>query len=556
MNEKFQKPDYCKSCKGCNWSGGRGFVPASGTGDNGVLILGEAAGEHEAQEGQGFVGKAGLYLFQNLQRAGIYREGFKIDNIVHCRPPANKLAGEAYEADVINSCKPYLEATIREMQEKCRQTGKTFTILTLGKVAFKAVMGLDDRNPIMRKDYIAYPFRHEAYQAWVIPAYHPSFLMRGKTELVPILQFATQRALEIADKGLQLATPDYLLDPSAPVFENWVEAFLRAQSLDPSLILSYDIETPMKQGTDEEEVAKEDDDDYTILRVSFSYRPNEAVSIPWRADYLPALQNIFKSAKVLCGWNSQGYDRPRIESHMPVLGAELDGMLMWHVLNSALPKGLGFVTPFYVHNTEVWKYLSDAKPAFYNAKDADMALQVILGIKRDLTTNNLWPVFDTHVLKVHEVFHYMSQQGVVLDMEARKAAEERLSKEMIDIEARMEATIPKMSVNTRSTRRNQRGRSRILRKLSKKSISKLVAFAESKSLPSPISLLSYPEVVLNAVKSGQLSMSPSERKQILAWAQGALNLKETLATAEMEWVFSKLQRCGLNPSNSSSPRNP
>lgn len=444
MNEKFPKPSSCQGCVGCNWSGGKGYVPSSGTGDNGVLILGEAAGEHEAQEGQGFVGKAGLYLFQNLQRAGIYRDGFKIDNIIHCRPPNNRLVGEAYEASVIASCRQYLDATIREMQEKCKVTGKTFVILTLGRVAFKAVMGYQDRDPIMRKDYIAYPFRSEAYQAWVIPAYHPSFLMRGKTELVPILQFATQRALEIADKGLQLAVPDYLLDPSAPVFETWVDEFLRYQSLAfDTPILSYDIETPMKQGEDEEEVAKEDDDDYTILRVSFSYRPNEAVSIPWRADYIPALQRIFAQAKILCGWNSQGYDRPRIEAHMPVLGAELDGMLMWHVLNSALPKGLGFVTPFYVHNTEAWKYLSDAQPAFYNAKDADMALQNVLGIRRDLVNNNLWPVFETHVLKVHEVFHYMSKKGVPLDMEARQSAEVRLSAAMESIETRMEAVIPK-----------------------------------------------------------------------------------------------------------------
>lgn len=441
MPDKYPKPDYCSTCLGCRWSGG--FVPASGDGSNGVLIVGEAAGEHEAQEGMGFVGKAGLYLFQSLQRAGISRDGFKIDNIIHCRPPYNKLAGEAYEQQAIATCKPYLLDTIERMQDLCKQNGKTFTIVTLGRVAFKAIMGFQDRDPVMRKDYIAYPFWHQDYNAWVVPAYHPSFLMRGNTHLAPILQFAFQRALEIAEGGLKLAEPDYLLDPDASVFGCWVEEFLRYQDANPDAILSYDIETPFKQGEDEEKVSKEEDDDYTILRYGFSFKPNTAVSIPNRSEYQAALEELFKRTKLLGGWNSSSYDRPRVEAHYDIPGAELDGMLMWHVLNSALPKGLGFVTPFYVHNTEVWKYLSDAKPAFYNAKDADMALQNILGIKRDLINNKQWEVFQKHVVEVHKVFHYMSGKGVLLDMEKRQFAETLLSAKMEGIESAMEQAIPK-----------------------------------------------------------------------------------------------------------------
>lgn len=450
MNTKYPKPDQCRGCTGCNWSGGQGFVPPSGTGENGVLILGEAAGEHEAQEGMGFVGKAGLYLFQNLQRAGIYRDGFKIDNVVHCRPPNNKLAGESYEKAVIDKCQPFLDATVKEMHEVCRKNGKTFTILALGRVPFKALMQSvspaerwHDKDVRWKYDYIGYPFWHDVYKAWVIPCYHPSYMMRGQTHLVPILQFCATRALEIASNGFSYAKPDYLLDPPSTVWEGWVKTFLTYQTEHPDTILSYDIETPMKKGNDEEEVAKEDDDDYTILRCSFSYKPNEAISIPWSADYLPGLQRIFKLANLLCGWNSQGYDRPRIEAQMPVLGAELDGMLMWHVLNSSLPKGLGFVTPWYVYNTGIWKWASNATPALYNAKDADMALQNVLGIKKDLENHKLWDVFHKHVVEVHKVFHYMSEQGVLFDMEARQQAETRLTAAAISVEERMEATIPK-----------------------------------------------------------------------------------------------------------------
>jgi hypothetical protein len=59
-------------------------------------------------------------------------------------------------------------------------------------------------------------------------------------------------------------------------------------------------------------------------------------------------------------------------------------------LNTALPKGLGFVAPFYARRSPMWKHLSDDQPAFYNAVDADMALQCWLGIRRDLKKGDLY----------------------------------------------------------------------------------------------------------------------------------------------------------------------
>ena len=419
-----------------------GFVPADSEGTEGVLMVLEAAGADEELEGRPVVGKAGQYLFQQLRRAGVEREMFRIHNVLSCRPPGNKLAGMPWEREAIAKCAPNLDATIAETRERARVNGKTFTILTLGRTAFKRIMHLPDNAPMMRSDYRNYPHWHEDYQAWVVAADHPSYLMRGNNHLTPVLQFAAQRALEIARGGMKLDRPTFLEDPPPAQFSNWVNDYLLAQSTDPEgVYLSYDIETPYKVGKDEDEVAREDDDDYTILRCSFAYRLGEAVSVPWRTEYLPDLGRLFAHPGLKLGHNLN-YDSPRVRRQLEIKGQEVDNMLAWHVLNTSLPKGLGFITPFYNPTAPMWKHLNDDRPAFYNAADAYYTLTNFLGIKRDLQRNGLWNVFDRHVCKLNEALSYMTGKGVLLDQEARERAEERLSGQLEEVGARMQAAVP------------------------------------------------------------------------------------------------------------------
>lgn len=432
----------CSSCLGWRW-GRDGYVPADGSGENGVLVVLEAAGSDEAQEGKPTVGKAGFYLWSNLARVGIEREGFKIHNVLSCQPPKNLLAKMPYEQEVIAHCSPLLDATIAEMQETCRQRGRTFTIVALGRIAMKRIMGWSEKEPILKEDYYAYPFWNEKYQAWVLSAPHPSYLMRGNNHELPIVQFTVQRALEIAEKGLELAKVDYLLDPDPATFSQWCQDYEAAYLRDPeNTWLSFDIETPYKQGKDESGLAREDDPDYSILRCSFAWKPGQAVSIPWRAEYRAYVESLFAAPGPKIGWNSENYDVPRISVQMPINGDRHDGMLMWHVLNSALDKGLGFVAPFYCPDIPAWKHLSGDQPAFYNAKDSDIALRCALGIKRDLRKNDLWKVYEGHVVRLNRVLSYMSREGVLLDQEGRKKAEESLGTKLGELEAQMETAIP------------------------------------------------------------------------------------------------------------------
>ena len=428
-----------------------GHVPASGSGDNGVLIVLEAAGESEEKEGVPVVGKAGYTMFQQLKRIDIEREGFKIHNVLSCRPPNNVLVKAPYEKEAIAHCSPQLDTTIREMQDHCKKIGKTFVILALGLTAFKRVLKLDYKKDaeLLKKDWWAYPFFSAEYGAWVIGAPHPSYLLRGNTHLWPCLQFCVSRALEIAEHGLKLDEPNYLLDPNPMDFDLWIRGYESSLVVDKDNPLSYDIETPYKKKVkDEEELSKEEAEaqsDHTILRIGFSYWANgetHTTSIKWSAEYLSGIERIFGLAPFILGWNSDKYDYPRVSRYVKINGISLDGMVAWHILNTSLPKALGFVTPFYVQNTLTWKYLADKDPAFYNAKDADMALRNWRGIKADLQANKLWDVYDRHWVDLSKALKYMSGVGVLRDNEMRDKAEADLSLQLDAIESRMEESVP------------------------------------------------------------------------------------------------------------------
>jgi DNA polymerase I-like protein with 3'-5' exonuclease and polymerase domains len=157
---------------------------------------------------------------------------------------------------------------------------------------------------------------------------------------------------------------------------------------------------------------------------------------------MASIEQLFGAGGALLGWNSSLYDKPRVLNHVPMTGPSIDGMVAWHILNTSLPKGLGFVTPFYVQQTSMWKHLSDSQPAFYNAKDADMALRNWIGIADGLKENKLWSVFERHVLQLDKALDYMSGVGLLRDNEMRQEAEDKLSLLLSNVELSMAAAVP------------------------------------------------------------------------------------------------------------------
>jgi DNA polymerase len=73
-----------------------------------VMLIGEAPGEREDQQGEPFVGPAGQLLGRMLAAIGLTREEVYITNLVKCRPPNNRDPRPEEAA----ACRPFLEGQI------------------------------------------------------------------------------------------------------------------------------------------------------------------------------------------------------------------------------------------------------------------------------------------------------------------------------------------------------------------------------------------------------------------------------------------------------------
>jgi DNA polymerase len=118
------------SCDRCALAGARTQV-VFGAGDPGaeLMIVGEAPGFHEDQQGVPFVGQAGRLLDQLLAEIGLRREEVYLANVVKCRPPGNRdpLPEE------IAACEPHLFRQIELVRPR--------VVATLGNFATKLLSG-------------------------------------------------------------------------------------------------------------------------------------------------------------------------------------------------------------------------------------------------------------------------------------------------------------------------------------------------------------------------------------------------------------------------------
>jgi uracil-DNA glycosylase family 4 len=130
------------------------------------LVIGEAPGADEDQQGEPFVGRAGQLLNAMLFAIGLQREQVYIANILKCRPPNNRDPAGAEVA----CCEPYLFRQIELLQPKI--------ILAVGRIAAQNLLKTDTPIGKLRGQLHHYgPQRIP-----VVVTYHPAYLLRSPSE--------------------------------------------------------------------------------------------------------------------------------------------------------------------------------------------------------------------------------------------------------------------------------------------------------------------------------------------------------------------------------------
>jgi uracil-DNA glycosylase len=85
--------EHIRTHRGCGFAiceGASHLVPGEGPEDAEVMVVGEAPGRFEDEQGRPFVGRAGQLLDEVLLEAGLAREAVFITNVVKARPPRNR----------------------------------------------------------------------------------------------------------------------------------------------------------------------------------------------------------------------------------------------------------------------------------------------------------------------------------------------------------------------------------------------------------------------------------------------------------------------------------
>lgn len=161
-----QKCATCQKCALCQTRTKSVF--SGGIPNHKLMLIGEAPGFFEDQQGEPFVGKAGQLLDKIFESVGLNRQkDVYICNTIKCRPPDNRdpLPQEK------EACREYLDAQLDILKPKI--------ILLCGKVALKSFIDTDLGITKVRGKWFDGP-----NGAKMMPIFHPSYLLRNAQKTV------------------------------------------------------------------------------------------------------------------------------------------------------------------------------------------------------------------------------------------------------------------------------------------------------------------------------------------------------------------------------------
>lgn len=129
-----------------------------------LMVIGEAPGFYEDQQGLPFVGKAGALLNKMLSSIGLTGEDVYIANVLKCRPPNNRDP----KAEEISQCSGYLSEQIEIIAPKL--------ILAVGRFAGQFLLNAPTPLNKMRGRL------HKYQETPVLVSYHPAYLLRNPAD--------------------------------------------------------------------------------------------------------------------------------------------------------------------------------------------------------------------------------------------------------------------------------------------------------------------------------------------------------------------------------------
>lgn len=206
----------------------------TGEGQKGILILAEAPGRSEDEQGIQLIGKAGKLLRRILRDYDIDLDwDCRKDNSVRCRPEDNRTP----TSKEIGACRSRVWEEIRSFSPKL--------ILLLGSAALESFLGHRWKRELGGiGKWRGFPIADRETRCWTLATYHPSFLLRS--EGVPAVETVFRQDIELALEYLEKPFPEMdneqerieILQDTKQVVEELKRLFRRKD-----VLVAFDYET-------------------------------------------------------------------------------------------------------------------------------------------------------------------------------------------------------------------------------------------------------------------------------------------------------------------------
>ncbi len=218
------------NCNKCGLCEGANTVCLLGSGGTKLkaMIIGEAPGKTEDEQGEPFVGRSGRMIDEMIADAGMDRADFYVTNAVRCRPPGNKTPSKRE----IKACREWLMKEIQEVKPKF--------IMVLGGTALESLLGVKGIRKLrgFPQEVIGSQFGLAHETVFVLPAYHPSYVMRDP-RMEPVLKRDIKQFCEMVKRGGPRAGTD--AKPRIVLTRQDLEEAL--EDIKASEIVAHDTET-------------------------------------------------------------------------------------------------------------------------------------------------------------------------------------------------------------------------------------------------------------------------------------------------------------------------
>ena len=145
----------------------KNLVLYNGNVNSNLMIIGEAPGQEEDEQGIPFVGRAGQLLNKMLLAINVDRKDVYVTNVVPWRPPQNRTPTDQEILEFL----PFLQKQIEIIKPKF--------LYLLGATAAKAILSTPLSLGKLRGKWYKYNTPKLGTPINVLASYHPAFLLRS-----------------------------------------------------------------------------------------------------------------------------------------------------------------------------------------------------------------------------------------------------------------------------------------------------------------------------------------------------------------------------------------